>query len=252
MKNNDEFLDGMYKKAEQYSTHKYDVDGFTHATTDFIKKYAGATIAALLIIIAVPSLYIGLSTGQASMIEQSATFTIVQPPENSARAAAFSADAGAGNIDATIYSQDSVAFDSLAASPLMPLTVSTITDAADTVVLATVKKIKDSVYDNDVDNNMSTTVVFQVNDVIKGELDKKTFSVKVNGGYDEKNNNFIPYEATFEKKETAILCLSKAADDTYALTFSSNGKFCQTEQPGFFQDTLGNTTSVTELEKIIN
>lgn len=222
MKSDNEFLDGVYKKAEAFSSDKQNVVGFSTSKISLFKKYAGIAVAAVLVAVIAPSLYFGLNSGY-EMIAPAQTATLKAAP---------------------------------IAIAMNAFSIEDMTAQSDVIVMANVKKIEKSVYEseNDMNNNMTTDVLLKSKNVLKGDLSNNKFTVRVTGGYDEKTSNYIPYEAIFAKKEETLLFLTQSEENVYTLTASASGKYTKlTDQKDneVFQDKYGNTITVQHLEEIL-
>lgn len=289
MKDDNAFLEGIYKKAEDYKSEDAKPKGFTTPTISFVKRYAGAAAAAVLVAVAAPSLYFGLNRSypmasmasdqhmtQEIMTAQDATAGSPTPPRSAAPTpeAGKKADepmaaqtyespqTGTGAVDEG--SEIDPILNEYSTLPADVPSISYSAEAADVVVVATVTKIEKSVYEseNEIDNRMSTTVHFKARDVLKGDIEN-TFTVKVSGGFDPENSNYLPYEVVFEKKEKALLMLTAmqvaadAAEDqtAYTLTGSSMGKLVPVDkndkEASIYVDRVGNTITIAELKSML-
>lgn len=222
MKTDNEFLMGVYNKAHSYSSLEEKPKGFDQPKQNHFKRYIGIAAAAVLIAVVAPSLYF-LNNVSYEMYEPVNTKTRTNEPV----AAAFTAESV--NTDEFI-------------------------NGSELIVTAQVKKIDKSVYEYSDTNHMTTTVTLKVSQFFKGD-GESTIKLKVNGGYDQKTSNFVPYEATFKKKEKVLLFLVKSGDNEYTLRNSAYGKYSEvnaTEQSGVYMTKDGETITIEELKSRIS
>lgn len=199
MKTENEFLKGVYEKSEAFASGEKKPRGFEQPKQNHFKRYIGIAAAAVLIAVVAPSLYFSYSN---------ASYEMYEPVSDKARI------------------NEPVAATLLASA----VDVGELANSCDIVVLAQVKKIDKSVYEFSDTSHMTTTVSLKVNQYLKGDGDA-TIKIKVNGGYDQETSNFIPYEATFKKKENVVLFLVKTDGDEYALQNSAYGKYSEVKDP---------------------
>lgn len=125
-----------------------------------------------------------------------------------------------------------------------------ITEQADLVIRAKVKKIGKSLYEND---NITTTVELSPKEIYKGNLESKTIEVVVDGGFDKETKTYFEYESIFKRNEDTLLFLNKI-NDKYVLTCSSQGKYTylkSTDKEITFQGSSGEVLTLSEVKKLI-
>lgn len=229
MKDDEQFLAEIYKKSKLIKSDT--TDWYNVPKISFVKKFSGIAVAAILIIVIAPSLYFGFN-----------------------RSYEMFAPIPLKSEDAIANKRAIPGIQTFAAVSDVP-TAEILAEQSDVIVEAKVKKIEKSEYesDNELNNHMTTMVVLTANECLKGDIDAKNFSVKVDGGYDEKTSNYIPYEAVFTKNEETLLFLTQITDNEYALTLSADSKYTvQNSETGIYKGKDGNTINVTELKESLN
>lgn len=190
MKNNKEFLEGVYRKAEALEKEKAKEVPRGHIQ---YQKYIGfASVAAVFIIIPLLFFNSGIMTPYTDIgIHQPRIMTISDPMGNFL--------------------------------------------GADFIISGKTKGIEDSVYVRE-GEYIYTDIIFSIDQVFLGEIDKNEITVRVNGGKVRKEKVFSKIEGDFNKDEKNLLFLQKDGEGVYSLVNNEDSQFKEIEKDIFIDD----------------
>lgn len=192
MKNDREFLDGIYQKARMIEDNAVAKPKKIDLSFVVSHRILGA-VAAVFLLIAIPS----VTYASQPQMEIPSGYIDLAPSIGKTRIHAAPPQTGDGDLF----------------------------EYSDIICTAKVLKIENSVYEKD-NERIITNVQIKPNCVLKGESVDKVLTIQVKGGFDKNTKAYLDYEATFAQGEDVLLFLEKDLySNSYILYGSSLGKY---------------------------
>lgn len=121
---------------------------------------------------------------------------------------------------------------------------------SDLIVTGKVTNIAKSVYEEE-NQSIITMVTILPAEKYKGELETAKLTVSVVGGINPKDRTYMDYEAVFQRGEDVLLFLTKRPDGSYILFGGAEGKYTRREKEGsdFYSASDGSEISLTGLKE---
>lgn len=133
-----------------------------------------------------------------------------------------------------------------------PMVIRTINDPssyfydADVIVIGQTKEIAKSNYVKE-ENYIYTDITFEVEEVLKGDVEVNDIILRVNGGIVKAERVKAEMQSEFIEGKNSLVFLLKNEDGIYHL-ISSESKFEEVEK-GLFKDKLGNDYKLEEIKQ---